>query len=312
MTAESRDYGLEQESTTYIVGGCPDFIVYLFTILGILYYPAIISIVMMYLGTGFCGFCKKIGNLPEDKENKLWDKPKQFMAMVTYMIGRLLHGYEICGIENIPEGPAVLVYYHGAMAYDYYFFIFTFYRITGRFFFSVMDQLLFRLPGLKLLFEVIHCINPTKQECVALLKKGHLLGIAPGGIREQNYSDNTYKLVWGNRKGFAQVAIDAKVPIIPMFTSNLREGYITYGNIRPMRWLYEKTRSLVFPVYGLFPVKFRTYIGQPISYDPNVTAEELVEKTKIAMEALQNKHQKIPGNIVRALRERFEMHDRNE
>ncbi|XP_042320605.1 transmembrane protein 68-like isoform X1 [Sceloporus undulatus] len=165
---------------------------------------------------------------------------------------------------------------------------------------------------LKLLFEVIHCINPTKQECVALLKKGHLLGIAPGGIREQNYSDNTYKLVWGNRKGFAQVAIDAKVPIIPMFTSNLREGYITYGNIRPMRWLYEKTRSLVFPVYGLFPVKFRTYIGQPISYDPNVTAEELVEKTKIAMEALQNKHQKIPGNIVRALRERFEMHDRNE
>ncbi|KAH0617704.1 hypothetical protein JD844_016202 [Phrynosoma platyrhinos] len=74
----------------------------------------------------------------------------------------------------------------------------------------------------------------------------------------------------------------------------------------PMRWLYEQTRIVFFPIYGLFPVKLRTHIGQPIPYDPNVTAEELAEKTKIAMEALRDKHQKIPGSILRALQERFE------
>lgn len=51
----------------------------------------------------------------------------------------------------------------------------------------------------------------TREECVEILKKGYLLGIAPGGLREQNYGDNTYQLIWGKRKGFAQVAIDAKV-----------------------------------------------------------------------------------------------------
>ncbi|XP_015269395.1 PREDICTED: transmembrane protein 68-like [Gekko japonicus] len=151
----------------------------------------------------------------------------------------------------------------------------------------------------------------TKEECVEMLKKGHLISIAPGGLREQNYGDNTYRLVWGKRKGFAQVAIDAKVPIIPMFTQNIQEGYRSYGNIWPMRWLYERTRILFFPSYGFIPVKLRTYIGEPILYDPSITAEELAEKTKMAIEALRDKHQKIPGNIGRALWERFEKHHKD-
>lgn len=31
-------------------------------------------------------------------------------------------------------------------------------------------------------------------------------------------------------------------------------------------------------MYGGFPVKLRTYLGDPIPYDPKVTAEELAEK----------------------------------
>lgn len=45
-----------------------------------------------------------------------------------------------------------------------------------------------------------------------------------------------------------------------------------------LRQLYESTRLPLTPPYGGFPVKFRTYIGEPIPYDPNTTAEELVEK----------------------------------
>ncbi|XP_062836429.1 monoacylglycerol/Diacylglycerol O-acyltransferase isoform X2 [Anolis carolinensis] len=107
-------------------------------------------------------------------------------------------------------------------------------------------------------------------------------------------------------------AIEEERPIVPMFTQNIREGYVIYGNIRPMQWLYEKTRTLVFPMYGLFPVKIRTHIGQPIPYDPNITAAELAEKAKIAIEALRDKHQKIPGSILSALGERFEIRRKNE
>ncbi|EPY76354.1 hypothetical protein CB1_001437050 [Camelus ferus] len=74
---------------------------------------------------------------------------------------------------------------------------------------------------------------------------------------------------------------------------------------RLFRWLYEKFRYPFAPMYGGFPVKLRTYLGDPIPYDPKITAEELAEKTKDAVQALIDKHQRIPGNIMSALLERF-------
>lgn len=51
----------------------------------------------------------------------------------------------------------------------------------------------------------------SREECLKILKNGNLLGISPGGLREALFSDNSYRLLWGNRTGFAQLAIDAKV-----------------------------------------------------------------------------------------------------
>ncbi|XP_003224345.3 monoacylglycerol/Diacylglycerol O-acyltransferase [Anolis carolinensis] len=313
MTVENTNSTLEPESLTWPAYLYRDFMVYPSTmlwILIILYYPLIVSFSMLYVSNAFFFICRMVGNFQE--ESKLKGKPRQITSVLSDMIGKILHGYEVCGIENLPKGAAVLVYYHGAVPLDYYFFVHRVYQMTGRFCSSVVDHVTYNFPAFKQYLHINQCYNCTREECVALLKEGHLLGIAPGGLREQNYGDNTYKLLWGKRKGFAQVAIEAKVPIIPVFTQNLREGYRTYGNIRPMRWLYERTRSLFFPLYGLIPVKLRTHIGHPIPYDPNITAEELAEKTKIAMEALRDKHQKIPGSILRALWERFEMHPKNE
>lgn len=65
--------------------------------------------------------------------------------------------------------------------------------------------------GFKLLLEVFSVIHGPQEECVRALRKGHLLGISPGGVREALFSDETYPLLWGKRKGFAQVAIDSQV-----------------------------------------------------------------------------------------------------
>lgn len=50
-----------------------------------------------------------------------------------------------------------------------------------------------------------------KKDCLSVLKDGSLVSISPGGVREALFSDDTYKIMWCNRTGFAQVAIDAKV-----------------------------------------------------------------------------------------------------
>uniref|UniRef100_A0A452HLD1 Phospholipid/glycerol acyltransferase domain-containing protein n=1 Tax=Gopherus agassizii TaxID=38772 RepID=A0A452HLD1_9SAUR len=114
-------------------------------------------------------------------------------------------------MEKIPEGPGLIVYYHGASPIDYCYFICNLYIQTGRLCYSVVDHLFFKLPGIELLFNLLPTVHSGRDESVEILKKGNLLGVSPGGSREAFFSDENYNLLWGNRKGFAQVAIDAKV-----------------------------------------------------------------------------------------------------
>nr|XP_060631308.1 monoacylglycerol/Diacylglycerol O-acyltransferase-like [Anolis sagrei ordinatus] len=280
-------------------------------LLPMLLYHAYCFIFLLNCFTSFVLYIyKKKHNISGSIYDPLWEKPRQWIGHFVETFGKIWHGYEVIGMENLPKGPGIIVFYHGAFVLDYILLVARLYAQKGRSLYSVAHRDMF-LPGVKLVLDVVGCIVGTKVNCVEILKKGHLLGIAPGGLREGNFSDEYYNLVWGSGTGFAQVALDAKVPIIPMFTQNLREAYRTVGKTRLLKWLYERTKLLVLPLYGGFPVKLRTYIGEPIPYDPNLTAKELAEKAKIAIEDLRNKYQKRPGNILRALSERFDKHHKN-
>ncbi|NXE63510.1 TMM68 protein, partial [Calcarius ornatus] len=279
--------------------------------------------------------------LKADPLSDVWDSVRKTIASFWDIYARIWHGYELHGVKNLPEGPGILVYYHGAIPIDYLYFLSRLFLWKKRLCLSVADHFVFRLPGLRLLLAVTGVIPGTREECLVALKNGYLVSISPGGVREALFSDESYQLMWGNRKGFAQVALEAKVPIIPMYTQNVREGYRMFKERRFFRQLYESTRLPFTPPYGGLPVKFRTYIGKPIPYDPNITAEELVEKvtlssccvnfvsptplitliiimitemmkislsfqTKTAVQALISKHQTIPGSIWKALLERFD------
>ena len=133
--------------------------------------------------------------------------------------------------------------------------------------------------GWSLLMEVFKVIPGTVSSCSAILNEGDLLAIAPGGVYEAQFGNEYYELMWRNRLGFAKVAIQAKVPVIPMFTQNIREGFrsVQWG-YHIWHWLYTHTRLPLVPIYGFFPVKMKTFIGKPIPYDPENTPEMLSEK----------------------------------
>lgn len=59
------------------------------------------------------------------------------------------------------------------------------------------------------------------------------------------------------------------------------------------------------PIYGGFPVKLTSHIGEPIPTD-ELTVEELRLTAIKTMEMLIKRHQKLPGNIVTAMIERLE------
>ncbi|XP_077187694.1 DGAT1/2-independent enzyme synthesizing storage lipids-like isoform X3 [Paroedura picta] len=216
-----------------------------------------------------------------------------------------LSGYELHGLERIPDGPALVVFYHGATPIDFFYFMATVLIKKKRICHIVADHFVFSIPGFKLLLDVFGVKHGSQEECVKALRNGDLLAIAPGGVREALFSNENYSIIWGNRKGFAQVAIDAKVPIIPMFTQNVREGIRSLGGIKFFRLVYEYLRLPLVPLYGNFPVKLRTFLGEPLPYRPKATAEQLAEQAKNSVQTLIDKHQKLPGNVFRALMERF-------
>jgi hypothetical protein len=56
-----------------------------------------------------------------------WDIAKAGREIVSALWdaqGWIWHGYEVIGLENIPEsGPGLIVYYHAALPVDYYYLV---------------------------------------------------------------------------------------------------------------------------------------------------------------------------------------------
>ncbi|XP_071565986.1 DGAT1/2-independent enzyme synthesizing storage lipids isoform X1 [Temnothorax nylanderi] len=228
--------------------------------------------------------------------------------------GWIWHGYEIVGLENIPQDkPVLFIYYHGAIPVDVYYFASKVFLYNSKLIRLVVDRFLFMIPGWSIFADVLKIIPGTVQTCSAILKEGHMLAISPGGVHEAQFGDSYYELMWQKRMGFAKVALDAKVSIVPFFTKNLREAFRTVSWGRRI-WLkiYAKTKLPLVPIYGGFPVKLVTYVGEPIPYDGSLTPEELQTKVADSLRDLISKHQKVPGNITRALVERIRNTERHK
>ena len=75
--------------------------------------------------------------------------------------------------------------------------------------------------------------------------------------------------------------------------------------------IYNRIKFPCVPLYGGFPVKLRTIIGDPISYNSEDTPFILREKCKVAIENLIKDHQRLPGSIICALVDRLRRPQKN-
>ncbi|CEF71487.1 Transmembrane protein 68 [Strongyloides ratti] len=285
-----------------------------------LFFPIIVAFVLPILLLLFIYGCVIFlhiyalrNRLREAYETSVWDGARASIASFWDAIGLIWHGYEVNGLENIPDdGPALLVYYHGTLPLDIYYLISKCILYKKRTLHCVGDKFIFKIPGWGKLCKVF-CITPgTVEDCIKALQEGNLLSVAPGGVREAQYSNpNTYEIMWAQRLGFAKVVKGARCAVIPMFTENCREAFRTPRWARKLlRGIYEKTRLPICPLYGGFPVKMITHLGKPIYFDyDTVTPEEIKEKVKIEVYNLIHKHQRLPGSIIKGMLQRFKKTD---
>lgn len=230
------------------------------------------------------------------------------IALLWECHGRIWHGYEVVGLENIPsKGRALVVYYHGAIPVDYYYLNAKFLLHYKRLMHSVAATFLFKTPGLKPLLDAVKSLPGSVPTIAELLNDEEIVSVAPGGIREAQFSTSSnYELIWNGHLGFAKAACLGKAPIIPVFTQNIREAYRTFPFFQStFRNIYERTKLPLLWIFGGFPVKLKTFVGKPIPYDEDATPEMVAKRTNDVIKALIKEHQRLPGSIRSALVDRF-------
>nr|CAD7258225.1 unnamed protein product [Timema shepardi] len=259
---------------------------------------------VLFLHQTFCFLVERLRRerqVSRTEETRLW----KAVSMAWKVYGLVWHAYECHGLHNIPAfGPALIVYYKCDIPVDLLCLQAEVLLTRGIVIFSATESCVFRLTGLSLLSKALRLVPATLEDCSVVLHEHQVLAVAAEGGQQ-------YNLLYTPHEELYRMVLQAKVPVIPMFTQNVCESHLT-------------TRGWRLPVallVGNFPVKLSTHLGKPISYSPNSTPRELHAQATLptlcisdrvcsmmqvmdAIEELIERNQKLPGSIPRALLER--------
>src|SRR3954451_2874730 len=192
--------------------------------------------------------------LPGDDVDE-WDP--DYIRRTLPLMRSFFHTYfrgEVRGLENIPEGPALLVGNHsgGTMIADTFVFAGEFYEHYGpeRRFHQLAHDIAARMPGIGI--SPWGTVAASHDNARKAFEKGAPVLVYPGGdyetFRPSWHSD---RIEFGGRKGFVKLALEQGVPIVPVVALGGQETalFLTRGQraARFTRWA-DLTRIKVLPV----------------------------------------------------------------
>lgn len=143
---------------------------------------------------------------------------------------------EVCGLEHIPEeGPVLLVGNHsgGWLIVDTFVFGQAFIERfgAGRPFFQLTHDLVFRVPGLGEMIEPFGAVPASPGAMREAIERDAAVLVYPGGDVE------TYRATWheadidfAHRTGFARLALELGVPIVPVVAIGGQETALFLGS----------------------------------------------------------------------------------
>src|SRR4051794_20284272 len=207
-------------------------------------------------------------------------------AMKAY--GDVYHRAEVRGLENIPEeGPVLLVGNHsgGTLIADTFVFSAAFYEHFGpnRVFHQLAHDMVFRMPGARALVAPWGTVPANPENMKRALDRDAALLVYPGGDWE------TYRPSWesatidlAGRKGFARLALEYNVPVVPVVSIGGQETALFLGQGRRLSKALRLDKTLrlkvlppvIGPPFGTtildmplrvpLPAKITVSVGKPI------------------------------------------------
>ncbi len=221
---------------------------------------------------------------PEDAGKFDPDTPVEEVFAAVLDLGRWLGDHyfhaDVSGVENVPEaGGGLLVANHsaGLLPLDSMFALNALRERfgTSRPVHSLVHDFAYASKSWGRWAHKLGIIRAKKSNTVAALDAGRLVLVYPGGDKDafRPFSDR-YKIELARRRGFVRIALEQKVPIIPLVSVGLHESFIvltrgeTLGRYLGMKKLM---RTEVFPIALSLPwilaPAFFTFLPLPSKVD---------------------------------------------
>lgn len=184
------------------------------------------------------------------------------------------HRAQVRGLERIPPGAALYVGNHNGGLYsaDTWIFAAAVLRAHGMDAvpWGLAHDLVVDLPVLRDLLGRVGGVRAKHENALALFAAGQKVLVYPGGdldaMRPWRHRD---RVVFGDRTGFARLALRARVPMVPVVAAGAHSTLIILDD---MRWLAEWigaprwSRMKVWPL--MFALPWGLYMGPPPPYLP--------------------------------------------
>src|SRR5436190_18961201 len=259
-----------------------------------------------------------LGRTLEGSEIDTWDPDyvRRVLPVWRAVLGTYFRG-EVRGLDNIPaSGPSLLVGNHsgGTVIVDTFLFAGEFYARFGpeRRFHQLAHDVAVRLPGTGI--GRWGTVSASHDNARRAFDKGAPVLVYPGGdyetFRPSWHSD---RIEFGGRKGFVRLALERRVPIVPVVAIGGQETalFVTRGQrvARATGWA-DKTRIKVLPVafappFGVslldlpvrlpLPAKITIEVLPPIDlierFGPDADHEEVYEQVTGEMQGVLSKLQ---------------------
>jgi 1-acyl-sn-glycerol-3-phosphate acyltransferase len=167
--------------------------------------------------------------MPQPESDDLAFDPERIRELDRWMQPwkRLISPVSI-GIERIPErGPVLLTGNHTIYGMlDIPMLGLEIWEKRGRAVRGLGDHNHFAVPVWRDLLRQIGAVRGTREVCGRLFEAGEAVLVFPGGGREvMKHKHERYRLIWKERIGFARMAIQYGVPIVPFASVGVEDMF---------------------------------------------------------------------------------------
>lgn len=215
----------------------------------------------------------KLGLLTSKPEPDVEDPLAAYTLKALTAVSRWFQT-ELYDVDRVPaDGPAMMVGNHAIMGIDSWALMPELIKQTGRYPRALMLRSLFDKPWLSEILTELGAVPGSRDSACELLDDGNLVVVYPGGARDSMKGrSERYHLRWGERRGFAHVAIRTGAPICPVAAIGPDEVFPVLSNrgVLSLDFLGNEKIPLFLPFARRIP--FRFWVGRPI--DPPECSED--------------------------------------